>query len=67
MSRMSDLHIDISDALASGEHPRQIADRFNVPVQWVESVEADNINFEAAQREWADRSADADAIAYGEW
>lgn len=67
MSRMSDLHIDISDALASGDHPHTIAKRFKVPVEWVESVERDNIEFEAAQREWAERSADADAIAYGEW
>lgn len=67
MSRMSDLHIDISDAIAAGEHPVEIAKRFKVPVEWVESVEADMLNFEAEQAAYADRSADADAIAYGEW
>jgi len=65
MSRMGDLHIDITDALASGEHPRQIADKFKVPVQWVESVEDDMINWQAQEREYADRAADNDAIAYG--
>ena len=67
MSRMSDLHIDVSDAIAAGEHPAKIAKRFNIPVSWVESVEADMLNFEAEQATYADRSADADAIAYAEW
>lgn len=67
MSRMSDLHIEISDALAAGEYPENIANRLGVPVEWVQTVEDDFYNVAFMRHSYADESADADAIAYGEW
>lgn len=67
MSRMSDLHLDIIEAIGSGEHPKEIASRLNVPLSWVRSVEDDFYSELAAQHNWAHDSADADALAYGEW
>jgi hypothetical protein len=65
---MSDIHLEISDALAAGEHPDKIASRLGVPVEWVKTVEDDYYNVVFLNSvAYADRAADEDAIAYAEW
>lgn len=65
MSRMGDLHIEVTDAIASGEKLEAIAKRMRIPLEWVKSVEDDFYNELNEQYHYADRAADADAIAYG--
>jgi hypothetical protein len=39
MSRMSDLHLTIQEELLNGDlMPVEIAERYNVPLSWVESM-----------------------------
>ena len=39
MSRMSDLHLTIQEELMNGDLlPIEIAERYNVPLTWVEAV-----------------------------
>jgi len=39
MSRMSDLHLTIQEELMNGDLlPIEIAERYNVPLAWVEAV-----------------------------
>ena len=39
MSRMSDLMLDIEEALVAGESAADVARRLNVPLTWVNNIE----------------------------
>ena len=71
MSRMSELHLEITNAIAAGRKPEEIVATwkkigyYDVPLNWVKSVEDDFYNEQNEQNQYADHAADADAIAYG--
>jgi len=47
MSRMSDLHLTIQEELMNGDlMPVEIAERYNVPQEWVRSVVVDLCEFQ---------------------
>jgi len=39
MSMMSDISIEIQELLVDGEAPAVIAEKLNVPIEWVEAEE----------------------------
>lgn len=41
---MSELHLEISDMLEQGRSPKTIAEKLNVPIDWVIGIELDMIN-----------------------
>ena len=48
MSRMSDLHLTIQEELMNGDLlPVEIAERYNVPLEWVRSVVVDLCEFQS--------------------
>lgn len=44
MSKMSELCLDIEDLLIDGYSHEAIAEKLNVPVDWVQGVESDMLN-----------------------
>ncbi len=47
MSRMSDLHLTIQEELLSSDKtPQEVADLYDVPVEWVRAVVVDLCDFQ---------------------
>ena len=47
MSRMSDLHLTIQEEIMNGDLlPIEIAERYNVPVEWVRAVVVEMCEFQ---------------------
>lgn len=78
MSRMSDLDLDIRDAIDSGEHPSEIAKRLNVPTAWVQDIAEEmngpegpefdeNLDIELEDSYEDDGSNDGQPDEYTEW
>lgn len=67
MSRMSELSIEIQERLAEGQSVAEISRALNIPPHWVTEIrdEDEFIEYLSSQIQWAQDSADADAIAYG--
>ncbi len=63
MSRMSDLHLTIQEELLSSDKtPQEVADLYDVPVEWVRAVVVNLCDFQEFQpdeaQEWHDFDPD---------
>jgi hypothetical protein len=48
MSRMSDLHLTIQEELLNGDlMPVEIAERYNIPLSWVEAMVVELCEFQS--------------------
>ena len=64
MSKMGNLMIDIQDEIERGELSfQQIADRFEVPLSWVDEAARELAEQYSQEDYWDDATADADALA----
>lgn len=67
---MSDMHMEVTDRLLSGETPFKIATSMNIPLHWVMAVDADlsntepEIDYSAEEEDYADAHALA-SIGWG--
>ena len=70
MSKMADLMLEIEEMICAGQPNAQIAKTLNVPLSWVETCEeellGEELNKQYEMMSYADVSADADAVYYGE-
>lgn len=64
MSKMANLMIDIQDEIELGELTfRQIADKFEVPLSWVDEAARELADSYSDEDSWDSVDADADALA----
>ena len=63
MSRMSELSIEIQERLAEGQTPADVARALDIPTHWVTEIAEEDAYQDYLA--YANRCADADAIAYG--
>lgn len=67
MSYMSELSIEIQERFAEGQSVADISRALDIPAHWVTEIvnEDEYIEYVSSQIQWAQDSADADAVAYG--
>ena len=70
MSRMSELAIEVSERIRSGQSPSEVAKALGIPTHWATEIsEEDAYNdymaARAADEFAAEQYADADALNYG--
>jgi hypothetical protein len=70
MGKISDIVMEINELVEAGMSAKFIAVKLNIPIQWAEQAIQDREDLELMKQyeamQYAEHSADADAVYYGE-